>query len=365
MSTQVADIPATSSTPPHPARKFAVFVFKWALAAALIGFLYWKNRDTFSQLKDRKILWQMLGVAVLARFISLLITFGRWRMLIRGLEIPLSLRETFRLGMLGEACNNIGPGAVGGDLVKVALLAKDYPRRTASILATVFLDRVLGLWALFVLGALASLSPIGTKPGPELQWAVFTLWCGACAGLVGIGLMFVPAFTHSRLMHWLTTWKFVGRVVKELMDSVELFQGRPHVVLAAAVLGIIGHFGFLTCFYFSAQALHQNQNIPSFIDHVVGLPLPEALTAVAPTPGGIGVLEGSVGWVYKLHQKSINPNSTDHELQVAFSNGILTALGYRITTMVMGAVGIVIYLSSRKEIQSAVQTVDIETTTAT
>lgn len=359
MSTQVATTPVPAN-PPHPARKIAMTLFKWGLAAGLVGFLYWQNRETFAQIGKRQVLWQMMGVAILVRFLALLVTFCRWRLLIVGIGIPMSLREGFRLGILGEACNNIGPGAVGGDLVKVALLAKDHRKRTASILATVFLDRVLGMWALFVLGSLASLSPVGTKPGPEMQWAVYVLWCGAVGGLFGIGLMFAPAFTHSRLMHWMTTWRFVGRIVKELMDSVQLYQGKPQIVLGAAVLGIIGHFGYLSCFYFSALALHQGQNIPSFIDHVVGLPLPEAITAVAPTPGGIGVLEGSVGLVYKAHRKAVAPDSTDEQLQLAFSNGILTALGYRIATIVVGALGIIIYFTSRKEIQSAVQKVDVE-----
>ena len=343
----------TSAT--NPFRPIIVVALKWLLAIALLGGLLWMSRDNLAKLKDREIVWSMFAAALVVRFLSLMATFSRWRLLVRGIGLSFSFRETFRLGMLGEACNLMGPGAVGGDLVKAALLAKDHPQRIASVMATVFLDRVLGMWALFVLGAFASLSPAGARPGPELQWAICTLWGGSVAGLVGIGLMFVPAFTHSRLMHWLTTWKFVGRIVRELMDSIQLYQGRPQIVIGAAALGLLGHFGFLTSFFFCAQALHTGQVVPGFIDHVVGLPLPEAISAAVPTPGGVGALEGAVAWFYQQHQKALDPRSTVEQLSKAFSNGVLTALGYRLTMMVWGAVGIVYYFASRGEIRRAVE----------
>ncbi|WP_010586879.1 lysylphosphatidylglycerol synthase transmembrane domain-containing protein [Schlesneria paludicola] len=349
-----------TATPPNRTRAIVITSFKWLLAIGLLAGLYVMCGKDLAKLKDRQILWGMFGAALLVRLASLMATFTRWRLLVRGTGLPFSLRESFRLGMLGEACNLMGPGAVGGDLIKAALLAKDHPKRIPSVLATVFLDRVLGMWALFVLGALASLSPAGTKPGPELQWAVWVLWGGAVAGLFGIGLMFVPAFTHSRLMHWLTTWRIGGRIVKELMDSVQMYQGKPQIVIGAALLGLAGHFGFLTSFYFCALSLHHGQIIPGFIDHIVGLPLPEALSAAVPTPGGVGALEGAVAWFYQQAQKSLVPDSTQEQLATALSNGVLTALGYRLTSFVWGAVGVVYYLSSRQEIRRAAEVAETQ-----
>ena len=176
--------------------------------------------------------------------------------------------------------------------------------------------------------------------------------------------MFVPAFTHSRLMHWLTTWRFGGRIVKEWMDSVQMYQGKPQIVIGSALLGLAGHLGFLWSFYLCARSLHQGQVIPSFLDHVVGLPLREALSAAIPTPGGIGPLEWAVGWFYQQAQKSLEPGSTQEQLATALSNGVLTALGYRLTSFVWGAVGVVYYMSSRQEIQRAAEVVETQPATA-
>lgn len=357
---RVLEAPVKTESP-SAGRKYALIALKWGLLVVILVVLYLMTGKNLAQLGTRKILWQFFAGALAVRFISLLATFSRWRLLVGGIGLPLSMREGFRLGMLGEACNLMGPGAVGGDLVKAALLAKDHTNRIASIFATVFLDRVLGMWALFLIGSIASFIPASTKPGPEQQWAVWALWGGSLAGLIGIGLMLMPSFTHSRFMHWLTTWKFVGRIVKELMDSVELYQGKPQILLGAAALGILGHFGYLSSFYLCAVSMNNGQVYPGYVDHIVGLPLPEAFSAAVPTPGGVGALEAAVGWVYQMHLRTIDPHATDQQLEAAFANGLFTAVGYRLTLIAWGAVGIIFYMSSRKEISQAIQGMGEET----
>ena len=78
----------------------------------------------------------------------------------------------------------------------------------------------------------------------------------------------------------------------------------------------------------------------------------------------MGALEGAVAWFYQQSQKSILPNSSAEQLAQAMSNGVLTALVYRLTSVVLGAIGIVYYLSSRGEIQRAVEVVETQPATA-
>jgi glycosyltransferase 2 family protein len=58
---------------------------------------------------------------------------------------------------------------------------------------------------------------------------------------------------------------------------------------------------------------------------------------LVPLPGGIGALEGAVGYFYKLADS--NP---DH--------GFLTAIAYRLMTIVIAVVGAIWYLFNRREI---------------
>jgi uncharacterized membrane protein YbhN (UPF0104 family) len=154
-------------------------------------------------------------------------------------------------------------------------------------------------------------------------------------------------------MHWFTTWRYVGHIVKDLMDSITFYQGRRHVIALAAGLSLLGHVGFLSSFYLGALALHGDRQIPSYVDHLVGLPLPEALAAIPLTPGGVGTLEAAVGYFYEQHQLAFDPNSSPADLKSAGANGLLTSLAYRMAGLLLGAVGVVFYFSGRKEMQQA------------
>ena len=323
---------------------------QWLLAVVLLTALFWFNRQALTELSQREIGWSFFGAAIVVRFVALCLTFTRWWLLVVGIGLPLKWREAFRLGMFCEGCNFVGPGAAGGDLVKAVWLAKDNPERRASAAATVVLDRILGLWALFLSGAMASLLPTPVPLGPAMTWAVWLLWGGSAGGLLGLGLMLMPACTHSRLMHWLTTWPGVGHVVKDLMSSIVLYQGRRQVIAMAAVLSLLGHVGFLSSFYLGAVALHGDRPIPNFVDHLVGLPLPEAIAALPLTPGGLGTLEGAVGYFYRQHQQSLEPNSTPALLDAAEANGLLTAAAYHLAALILGAIGVVYFFAIRRKV---------------
>jgi uncharacterized protein (TIRG00374 family) len=328
---------------------------KWILAIAILGALVWLNRDGLKDLNTRTINWSFFGAALLVRFGSLCLTFSRWWLLVTGIGLPLTWLNAFRLGMFCEACNFVGPGAAGGDLVKAVSLARGHRERRASAAATVVLDRILGLWALFLSGALASMIPSKIPLSPQMTWAVWLLWAGTAGGLVGLIVMLIPAFTHSRLMHWVTTWPRVGHVVKDLMDSITFYQGRRHVIALAAGLSLLGHVGFSTSFWLGAMAIHQGQPIPGLIDHLVGLPLPEAIAAIPLTPGGVGTLEGAVGYFYEQYQLAVNTSSTTEQLKAANANGLLTALVYRFAAMVLGAFGVIFYFARKQEMAQAVE----------
>jgi len=319
---------------------------KWPLAFGLLFALIQLNWDGVSNLSQRKIHWPLLLAAVGVRFGSLCFTFLRWWLLVTGIGLPFRIGDAFRLGLLGEAFNSMGPGSAGGDLVKAGLLVKDHPSHRASAMATVLLDRVLGLWALFFVGALASLIPAASKLSPEMQWAVYLLWIVSITGLMGIMLLLIPRVTHSQVMHWMTTWRGIGQIVRELMTSVALYQGRPQAIAMAASLSLLGHIGFLTTFFLCAVAVHGDQQIPSYVDHLIGIPCPEALSAVIPTPGGLGALEWAIAWFYQQHQQIVDPYSTTELLEVANANGLLTALAYRVSAIPIAILGIAFYFTS-------------------
>lgn len=90
-----------------------------------------------------------LGFSVAANFVSA----WRWRSLVLWLDQPIGLRRMFSLYLQGMALSSLLPGAVvGGDLYRAVGLRRDgvgpWPAG-----ASVLLDRLSGLWMLWVLSA--------------------------------------------------------------------------------------------------------------------------------------------------------------------------------------------------------------------
>ena len=70
------------------------------------------------------------------------------------IEPKFKFSATVLLGFIGMVFNLVIPGAVGGDLIKAAYLVRMRIRKTQAI-ASMVIDRILGLLGLFILAAIA------------------------------------------------------------------------------------------------------------------------------------------------------------------------------------------------------------------
>src|SRR5208337_4603750 len=124
------------------------------LAFALLGLVLWQNRDKIREVFSHPLDLRKLALGVLIFQCSLIITYLRWYLLVRVIEPRFTLRSTMLLGFIGYVFNLVIPGAVGGDLIKAAYLVRMHIKRTQAI-ASMVIDRILGLLALFILAAIA------------------------------------------------------------------------------------------------------------------------------------------------------------------------------------------------------------------
>ena len=81
-----------------------------------------------------------------------MLTFARWHQLVRAQGLTFSLRDAVRLGFIGNVFNLVIPGAVGGDVIKAAFLCRMQPDKKPQAVASMVLDRILGLLGLFIAG---------------------------------------------------------------------------------------------------------------------------------------------------------------------------------------------------------------------
>lgn len=312
-----------------------IAVLRWCLAFGLIGWLVSSNREQFQRLWREPIHWEFLGTAVFVCTISILLTFCRWYLLVVAQRFPFTLKDALRLGFCGYLFNYVAPGAVGGDVVKAVLMAREQKERRTVAVATVLLDRVLGLLALFMVGAGASLCP---APPIEHQDLILTvLWSATVCGLVGLTATLHTPIVRLIPAKLLMKLPIVGAMIAHVIDAVLLYQTHRRTVWLTVLISIVAHLGMISSFYFCARAVAQPSEVPGYVTHLQLIPLAEIAGVVVPTPGGLGALEGAVQEAYRLSGKLTGV-------------GLLAVVAYRVTTILIAGAGSIFYFASKRQI---------------
>lgn len=313
------------------------------MAAMLLAIVFWRHRAGLSEMTRQSLHWPSLLTAVALCGGAILLTFLRWYCLVAALRFQFTVRDAMRLGFIGYLFNFVAPGSVGGDLVKAALIAKEQPGRRATAVATVLLDRILGMLALFLIGAAAALMQWDAiQSNAKLKAIVGLLASGSVAGLLGLGLMMIPAVTQTRIWSRLAQLPVIGRLIAELVEGVRLYQTQRHVLFLALGISLVGHVGTISSFYFSARAICGDKFLPTYAQHLFFIPAAELVGIVPITPGGVGLLEEAVNALYIL--SGAEKGST---------TGLLTVLAYRAVTIAISLIGAAYYFRSRREIDQA------------
>jgi uncharacterized protein (TIRG00374 family) len=269
---------------------------------------------------------------------AVFLTLIRWYLLVRALGLPLRFTDALRYGLIGVFFNTFLPGAVGGDIIKAAVLARGQTRRTAAV-ATVVMDRAIALWALVwfvaLLGGLALL--LGWLAGPSSAAAGFIVrvaWAiVGVSGLAWLLLGLLPARRADRFAERLTHLPLVGSSAAEFWRAVWLYRNRQGTVALVMLITWAGQIGFLSAFYLGLMALWSPVlgAVPSFAQHFLLVPMGVVMQALIPTPGGAGGGEWGFGALYLL-------------FGAAEANGVLASLVQRLFSWLVGLIGCGLYL---------------------
>ncbi len=321
-------------------KKHLLTLLKVVLPLAIVVWLLASiEPHELASLRDRPKHWGMLLAAFGVVLLTVLLTFVRWFLLVRMLHIPFRLRDAFRLSFLGYLFNFVGVGSVGGDLFKAYFIAKEQPHRRAEAVATVVVDRIVGLYALLVLTSLTILiSGIPSSPMALQAICQATLLATVVAGLIVL-LILVPGFTTGSFAELLINLPRIGSTLGKLIKSLRMF--RAQVVLMLGILGMsMAVHGLLAvAFYLIASGLFGQA--PTLGEHLIIVPLSNVAGAIPFMPGGLGTFEYAMEELY-------NYVPADGPGDVI---GVLVALSYRLITIAIAAIGVVYYWISRREVQ--------------
>ncbi|MCS7306784.1 MAG: flippase-like domain-containing protein [Thermoguttaceae bacterium] len=328
---------------------------KILLSLGIVAFLLYraeaKDPDTFGRLWAQPKQWEYLLLATAACWAATFLTFVRWLYLVRALDLPLSFREGMRISFLGYLFNLAPMGIVGGDLLKAFLLARQQSGRRAQAAATVVVDRVLGLYILFVVAAVAIVA-VGFHQSqqPELRLACQLTLAITLAGTAGMLMLFIPGLTQGRLSRLMAGIPKVGPILDSLLEAVRLYRHRWLVLVNSSLMSVGVHSLFAIGVFWIACGLYER--VLPLTSHFVIMPI-SASMGVIPLP--LGPFEAVLEFLY---ERTPGPEG----LRMAAGQGLMVALAYRVITVLFAACGIFTYLGSRSEVAEALQQADLSET---
>ncbi len=334
-------------------KRIFVNVFKYGLAFGLLGWVIYSNWAPAGGkglgfvwqrhvIQGAPIHWDFLLGALAIFIASIVLTLVRWYYLVLAQGLPFRMADAMRLGMVGIYFNTFLPGAVGGDIVKAAALAREQSRRTVAV-ATVIMDRVIALWGLFWfvagLGAIFWLTGLleGPAAGPSKRTVIGAGLIVGVSLLVWLLMGLLPSQRAERFAGRLSRLPRVGGTAAEFWRAVWMYRCRQGSVAVALLISWVSFAGFVLAFYCCARALWDNDPLhplPTLAQHFLIVPIGLLISAVPLFPGGAGIAELGFGYLYEW-------------FGFDGANGVLGTLVQRVISWIVGLVGFGIYLRMR------------------
>jgi uncharacterized protein (TIRG00374 family) len=288
--------------------------------------------------------WFVLATAC----VGLVCLFGviRWQIILRvqGLELPLSRVNS--IWFIGMFFNAFMLGSTGGDVIKAWYVAHETHHKKAEAIATVVVDRIIGLLALFVI-ALAMMGVFYHRVFDDVRLRTF-VWLTVgfiLLTVLGTALSFWKGFADKlpRLRAALQRLPKYN-TLKRVVDAFRIYAHHPAVLVKTMLLSFGVHVAVMLTIYFVGLGLAITTT-NGLVDYFLYLPIINSVTAIPISISGFGVRELMYAEVFG-------------EVGVPASQAVaLSLLGY-LAQLFWSIVGGGFFLTHRKELPPAKELVE-------
>jgi|LULF01.1.fsa_nt_gb uncharacterized protein (TIRG00374 family) len=229
-------------------------IIKFSLA---IGLLYWliqSGKLDFTLLKELMLTPFVMIFAIFLLLVNhALVTYRLRFIILKKATQGLSFIKLFMANWIGIFFNSVLPGSVTGDLVKVFYI-QDLDRKLTKkfLIISVFLDRVIGLIGLVVVGGFVSiinykqLISLSSDVKIVTQINIFLLLA------VFVGLIFLYFFSNLplKLLEIFTRFKALNNIVLKVQNLwLELCQFKNRLMLLILLSMIIQSMAIMIFWY--------------------------------------------------------------------------------------------------------------------
>lgn len=325
------------------AAKAIINILKLAVGIGIIVFLLYKMRDMdWAEIRHEVAgnwPWIVLGMVLFGG--CLLCCMWRWSVLVAAQGIEAKFSRLCGVFFIGHFFNSFLMGATGGDLVKAVYVTKETSDKKTEAVATVFIDRFMGLIVLMILAVAAMLTRMDIywdytvigDAGDALHPTRPILWFMILLLIATLGVL-VLSFAQNIFEKWkilrllIEKLAVVGRVLHRVYDAFYLYRQQPAVLVKALGVSLLNHLIFVLMVASLARGLGIEL---SYFTLLATIPAINVLGSLPITPGGLGIREAA----YVLVLGTVG---------VPDGKAFMLSLLYYVTTLIWSMVGAVVFI---------------------
>ncbi len=311
--------------------RLAYFI-KVGLALGLLALAVLMNWDEIQKVLARRPDLGLLSLGFVMYFSGVLLAYVRWLALARALRLPLRLLDALRLGLIGTLFNLVIPGAVGGDVVKAANLCREQSGRKGQTIASVVIDRIIGLLGLFLLASLLG-TYYWSGLEPPVRRLVTVAWGLTLAVVFLLTIAFAPGVFRP-LANRLARRPKIATALHELAVMGAAYRERLGVVGIAVGLATITHVLNVLAFFSASHALFPI--VPGLAQHFLIVPLVLLSTAIPLPFGALGVSEQVSFALFRLAN---------------YQGGAVAMMAFRVLQYLGAIIALIVYIANLRQVR--------------
>lgn len=322
-------------------RDILIQILKFVFAFGLIGLLIYHGQLDLSLLKE--LLAPQYSILLLALAgVSIVILNYRWLLLMQERGLDTNFQKSFPVYLIGIFFNYALPGSVGGDVVKAYYVAQDFRPRRADAVATVLVDRILGLYSMLIISLAVILANLGfVMSEPKLVAVSLT---------VGAFFLLVTLFFCVALSRWLRDLVGfetflekmpLGDKLNKAYLLIHAYRDHLGVLYKSLLLSVVSQVVTIIFMYVVGQAIGEGHI--GWSTYFFAVPIGFIASAIPLAPAGIGVGQMAFLFLFQVFSGEQTP----------LGQTAITA--FQIALLLWGFLGAYFYLRRKKPVFDEVQ----------
>lgn len=271
-------------------------MIKVAVACAMLWFLFHQGALDLRPFLDGTVNLRIILVGLALNLVVISVGAVRWHMLLMSQGIILPLSWTHKMTYLAMCFNFLVPGSVGGDALRLGyMLQKTETVPKSAAILTIFADRLVGLYSLFVMAFVVLLfnmsAVLAVLPLRLLAISLAMLVGGGplCLLLLLWGAKHLPFLRPASASSGGSSW--LARFLGQMLHAISLFVKAKGRLMVAFVCSVVTQSVEIIALLWIAQGLGI---LTSPADHFfVAAPLAWVANVLPVSPGGLGVGEAA------------------------------------------------------------------------